>query len=57
MGNAGGSLHFGGDDDEEGEEDAVVEQPGQAEGSGVPIEDKQEDVSMTMTGITLLHNR
>ena len=49
VGNAGGSLHFGGDDDEEGEEDAV-DQPGQAEGSGVPIEDKEEDVRMIMTG-------
>ena len=49
MGNAGGSLHFGGDDDEEREEDAV-EQPGQAEGAGVPIEDKEEDVRMIMTG-------
>ena len=49
VGNAGGSLHFGGDDEEEGEED-VVGQPGQAEGSGVPIEYKEEDVSMSVTG-------
>lgn len=49
MGNAGGSLHFGGDDEEEGEEDAV-ELPGEAEGSGVFIEDREEDVVMSVTG-------
>ena len=49
MGNAGGSLHFGGDDEEEGEED-VVEQPRLTEGSGVPIEDKEGYSSTTMTG-------
>ena len=47
MGNAGGSLHFGGDDEEEGEED-VVGQPGQAEGSGDTTEDRNGDISMTM---------
>ena len=49
MGNAGGSLHFGGDDEEEGEED-VVEQSRLTEGSGVPIEDKEGYSSTTMTG-------
>ena len=49
VGNAGGSLHFVGDDDEEGEEDAV-EQPNQAEESGVPIEDKEEDKCMISNG-------
>ena len=47
MGNAGGSLHFGGDDDEEGGE-GVVEQSGQAGGSGVPIEDKEEEEIMSV---------
>ena len=42
VGNVGGSLHFGGDDEQEGEEDAV-EQLSQAEGSSIPIEDKEED--------------
>ena len=49
MGNAGGSLHFGGDDEEEGEED-VMGQTRLTEGSGVPIEDKEEDVRIIMTG-------
>ena len=49
VGNAGESLQFGGDDDEEGEGD-TVEQSGLAERPGVPIEDKEEDVRMTMTG-------
>ena len=49
VGNAGGSLHFGGDDEEEGEE-GVVEQSGLTEGSGVPIEDKEGYSSTTMTG-------
>ena len=49
VGNAGGSLHFGGDDEEEGEED-VVEQSRLTEGSGVPIEDKEGYSSTTMTG-------
>ena len=48
VGNAGGLLHFGGDDVEEGEENAV-EQTGQTEGSGAPLEDKEGDSSMTMT--------
>ena len=42
MGNAGGSLHIGGDDDEEGEE-CVVEQPSCVDGSGIPFKDKEED--------------
>ena len=48
VGNAGGSLHFGGDDEEEGED--AVEQPGQAEGSGALIVDKEEHGSTSVTG-------
>ena len=49
VGNAGGSLHFGGDDEEEGEED-VVGQPDQAEGSGALIVDKEEHGGTSVTG-------